>query len=97
MKQRNHMNNSKEARFLIDKIDAKLGRVEKELKFDKISFAVGIGIAILCVILMFIFADSHPVLSLFLGLIVVFGLCIAYTMAKEFLDDLKRFNAQSKE
>lgn len=91
------MNNSREARFLIDKIDAKLGSVEKELKFDKIAIAVGIGIAILCVILMLILADNHPVLTLFLGLIVIFGLCIAYTMAKEYFDDLKRFKAQSKE
>ena len=87
------MNNSREDRFLIDKIDAKFGSVEKELKFDKIAIAVGIGVAILCVILMFILADSHPVLSLFLGLIVILGLCIAYTMAKEYFDDLKRFKA----
>ena len=91
------MNNSREARFIINKIDAKLGSIEKELKFDKIAIAVGIGVAILCVFLMFILSDSHPVLSLFLGLFVIFGLCIAYTMAKECFDDLKRFKTQSKE
>lgn len=90
------MNNFRAARFLINKIDARLGSVEKELKFDKIAIAVGVGVAVLCVVLMFILAENHPVLTLFLGFIVVFGLCMAYTMAKEYFDDLKRFKAQSR-
>lgn len=91
------MNNFKETRLIINKIDARLGSVEKELKFDKIAIFTGLGLAIICATLIFLFVDRHPILSLFLVLLLFFGLCIAYTMAKEYFDDLKRFKSQQKD
>lgn len=85
------MNNTREARLIIDKIDAKLGSIEKELKFDKIAIAVGVGLVILGLILLPILAESHPLLTIFITLVIIFGGSIAYTMIKEYRDDLKRF------
>lgn len=91
------MNNFKETRLIINKIDARLGNVEKELKFDKIAIFSGLGLATICAILLYIFIDNHPILALFLALLLFFGLCVAYTMTKEYFDDLKRFKSQQKD
>lgn len=90
------MSNSPKARYFINKIDSRLGSTEKELKFDKIAIVVGLLFAIVCAFLTFYFSERHPVLALFLGMLVIFGLCIAYTMVKEYVDDLKRYKSQNK-
>lgn len=91
------MNNFRKGRLIINRIDARLDSVEKELKFDKIAIFSGIGLAIICAILITFLIDMHPVLTLFLVLLLFFGLCIAYTMSKEYFDDLKRFKSQQKD
>ena len=91
------MNNFRKGRLIINRIDARLDSVEKELKFDKIAIFSGIDLAIICAILITFLIDMHPVLTLFLVLLLFFGLCIAYTMSKEYFDDLKRFKSQQKD
>ncbi len=82
-------NNSRATRFLIDRIDSKLGSVEKELKFDKI--AIGAGIAIM-VIFAFVLGlvINRPALAILCLMLIIFGLFLAYVMVKEYIDDLKK-------
>lgn len=79
-------------RFLIDKIDQKLGSTEKELKFDKIAIMAGLLVMMVSAILLFICIESKPVLGLSCGLFFFFGLCFSYTMVKEYIDDKKKLN-----
>lgn len=87
---------SKGSRFLIDKIDSKLGSVEKELKFDKAVIFVGVGIVVISAFVLGIFINSHPVLALLSTMALMFGFFLSYTMVKEFLSDLKRYQSQYK-
>ena len=87
--------NAKETRYLIDRIDQKLGGIEKELKFDKVVISIGLGILIVAAIIFLCAVDSHPVLAVFSALAFMFGLFLTYTMAKEYSGDLKRFRAQN--
>lgn len=77
-------------RFLIDRIDKRLGSLERELKFDKTMIIVGSILGILALLGLFCFAEVHPVLSLGLGVFFLFALLLTYTMAKEYFNDLKR-------
>lgn len=78
-------------RFLIEKIDQKLGSTEKEIKFDKVVIIVGILITMISAIVLFLGIESKPVseiscISFFLGV------CLTYTMIKEYIDDKKKLN-----
>lgn len=86
---------AKGTRYLIDRIDQKLGGIEKELKFDKVVISIGLGILIIAAIILFCVVDSYPVLAIFSALFFMFGLFLIYTMAKEYIRDLKRLRAQN--
>ena len=75
---------------MIDKIDERLGSLENELKFDRIMIAVGSTLFIALILVVVLIAESHPIVSLFCGLGAVFFLLLAYTMFKEYRNDLKR-------
>lgn len=81
-------------RFLIDKIDNKLGSIEKELKFDKIMIIISIALIIVFSITTIISSENHPVLSLICGILDLFSLSLVYTMIKEFIEDMKRSKSQ---
>lgn len=86
---------AKGSRYLIDKIDRRLGGIEKELKFDKIVILVGLGIMIISALIFGFVIDSHPVLAIFSAMAFMFGLFLTYMMVKEYIGDLKRFKAQN--
>ena len=79
-------------RFLIDKIDERLGSLENELKFDRTMIVVGSALFIVLTLVVVLIAELHPIASLFCGLGAVFFLILAYMMLKEYRNDLKRKN-----
>ena len=81
-------------RFLIDKIDSKLGSLDKELKFDKMLIYIGIGIIIFFAFIILLIINKYPVLALFCALIIMFGIFLSYTMIKEYLSDLRKAKKQ---
>lgn len=84
------MNNFRANRFIIDKIDKRLGSIEKELKFDRIMILVGIVLAIVPAVLISFTADKALKLSLLLLILSMFGIVLIITMPKEYISDLKR-------
>lgn len=84
------MKNYKANRFLIDKIDKRLGSLDKELKFDKIMIAVGVFLIVAPIILLQFTAENNPVLSVLFLMLALVGIGITTTMVKEYLCDLKR-------
>lgn len=84
------MNNFRANRFIIDKIDKRLGSLEKELKFDRIMILVGIVLAIVPAVLISFTADKALKLSLLWLILSMFGIVLIITMTKEYISDLKR-------
>jgi hypothetical protein len=84
------MTNYKTNRFLIDKIDKRLGSLDKELKFDKIMIAIGVFLIVVPTILVQFTAEKSPKLSVLLLMLALVGIGITTTMVKEYLNDLKR-------
>ena len=82
-------NNSRATRFLIDRIDSKLGSVEKELKFDKIAIGVGLAIMVISAFVLGLAVD-RPALAVLCLMLIIFGFFLAYVMVKEYIDDLKK-------
>ena len=73
------------SRYLIDKVDARLGDVEKEKRFDIIMIVVGVLLMLSGIFL----ASSH--VSIILGVILsILGFAIAYVMIQEYHDDCKK-------
>lgn len=83
-------NNSKGTRYIIDRIDNKLGSVEKELKFDKIAMGIGLGIMALFAFLMGVTLSSHPAIAIVFLMFAMFGFMLFYVMFKEYLADLRK-------
>ncbi len=79
-------------RFLINKIDERLGGLENELKFDRIMITVSAALFVILLVVLTLIAKSHPIAALFCGLGAVFFLILAYMMFKEYRSDLKRKN-----
>ena len=84
------MTNYKANRFLIDKIDKRLGSLDKELKFDKIMIAIGVFLIVVPTILVQFTAEKSPKLSVLLLMLALVGIGITTTMVKEYLNDMKR-------
>ena len=84
------MTNYKANRFLIDKIDKRLGSLDKELKFDKIMIAIGVFLIVVPTILVQFTTEKSPKLSVLLLMLALVGIGITTTMVKEYLNDLKR-------
>lgn len=83
-------------RFIIDSIDAKLGSVEKEKKFDLWCVAVSITICALSVWAFLALGTEHTVLSFFALVGMVAGAGIGTCMLKEYFDDCRKAKQQKK-
>ncbi len=83
-------NKSRATRFLIDKIDSKLGSVEKELKFDKIVIGVSVALLVVFVIILALCSKGHAVLSIISILMIIFSASLAIYMTKEYFDDRQK-------
>ncbi len=80
------------SRFLIDKIDAKLGDVDKEIEFDKNMIYGSLGVIALEIILLALtsvssFFNVPAIIGAFLAALAIF---IIPVMAKELEDDKKK-------
>ena len=82
--------NYRSGRFLIDKIDSKLGSVEKELKFDKVVIGVSVVLMVAFAVILAQCSNAHPVLSIIRILMIIFSAALIVLMVKEYLEDLKK-------
>jgi uncharacterized membrane protein len=79
-------------RFLIDKVDSRLGDVDKEIRFDKTMISVCLGIVALEIILLalsmpFPFFQVPAIIGAFLCALAIF---IIPVMVKELKDDREK-------
>ena len=80
-------------RFLIDRIDERLGSVEKEIKFDKIAIAVSVLIIIAGIIISTLSANAGKGAIAIAGIMLVMvGGALLFAMVKELISDTKRAN-----
>lgn len=75
---------------MIDKIDSKLGSVEKELKFDKAAIGLSVVLLVAFAVVLALFSNGHPVLSIMSILMIIFSTSLAIYMTKEYFDDRKK-------
>ena len=87
------MSNSRNSRFLIDKIDAKLGSTEKELKFDIAAIIFGVILMIAGFALVLII--TKPAVALISIFIEMAGISLVYAMIKEYISDLRRYKQET--
>ena len=82
-------------RFLIDKVDTRLGDVDKEIKFDKSAIAVCVAAIVLEIAFAFLAGTSQVfvVLSLIFGFFAITALYILVIMIKELKADQKKKDA----
>lgn len=77
-------------RFLIDRIDERLGSVEKEIKFDRIAIGVGVILTIVGILIFCLCGIERPRLY-FIGVIFVMaGIAIMYVLTKELISDKRK-------
>ena len=80
-------------RFLIDRIDERLGSVEKEIKFDKIAIAVSVLIIIAGILISSLLANAGKGAIAIAGIMLVMvGGALLFAMVKELISDTKRAN-----
>jgi protein-S-isoprenylcysteine O-methyltransferase Ste14 len=80
-------------RFLIDRIDERLGSVEKEIKFDKIAIAVSVLVLIIGVVMSTLSMNNGKGAIGILGILITMaGVAILYAMVKELISDIKKAN-----
>ncbi len=83
----------KPGRYIIDKIDARLGDVEKEKKFDLACIFISVLIIALSAVLMSIDKVKLMIVGLFLAII---GVSFLYTMIKEYIADCRKGRSITK-
>lgn len=77
------------SRFLIDKVDEKLGDIEKEKKFDIIMIVIGDILFVIGLLLVSVCKSGNSIL--FIGLVfLMLGLILSYVMTKEYIADCKK-------
>jgi len=86
-------------RFIIDKVDAKLGNVEKEIKFDKIIIGICLCIIALEIILLAFSAESGllTVPTIVGAILAAFSICALPIMIKELKNDKEKAKRLSDE
>lgn len=77
-------------RWILDRIDKRLGSVEKEIKFDKILIIVGVILTIVFAVLLFFSVEKMSRLAILWVLMTMFGIVLTITMVREYLYDRKR-------
>lgn len=89
------MGNKRASRFLIDKIDERLGSVEKEIKFDIAVVIAGIALTVAGMISFVIDNGKHPGFCTICLMLSITGVCFAYVMTKEYIADCKKEKSQN--
>ena len=86
-------------RFIIDKVDAKLGDVEKEIKFDKIVIGICLCIIALEIILLAFSSESGrlTVPTIVGAILAAFSICALPIMIKELKNDKEKAKRLSDE
>ncbi len=86
-------------RFIIDKVDAKLGNVEKEIKFDKIVIGICLCIIALEIILLAFSSESGrlTVPTIVGAILAAFSICALPIMIKELKNDKEKAKRLSDE
>ncbi len=89
------MKSYRASRFLINRIDERLGDMEKEKKFDILMIFAGLalistGVLLLCFCLT---KSAWTILCFFM---IIAGLSISYVMIKEYIDDCKKATRQNQ-
>lgn len=86
-------------RFIIDKVDAKLGNVEKEIKFDKIIIGICLCIIALEIILLAFSSESGrlTVPTIVGAILAAFSICALPIMIKELKNDKEKAKRLSDE
>lgn len=89
----------KATRFIIDKVDAKLGNVEKEIKFDKIVIGICLCIIALEIILLAFSSESGrlTVPTIVGAILAAFSICALPIMIKELKNDKEKAKRLSDE
>lgn len=91
------MGNKRASRFLIDKIDERLGSVEKEIKFDIAVVIAGIALTVAGMTGFVIDNGKHPGFCTICLMLSITGVCFAYVMTKEYIADCKIENRKTKQ
>ena len=86
------MTSHKANRFLIDRIDQRLGSVEKEIKFDKIAICVCTVIMLTGILLSCLGGPEHAGMLVLGIMLVLLGITILYVFVKELISDTRRVN-----
>lgn len=81
------------SRFLIDKVDERLGDVEKEKKFDIYMIILGIVILLAGICILVFRSLSGPIAAIAI-LITLAGFVFTYTMIKEYIADCAKAKTQ---
>lgn len=82
-------------RFLIDKVDSRLGDVDKEIKFDKCAIATCVAVIVLEIAFALLASTSQVfvALSFVLGFFAITALYILVIMIRELKADQKKKDA----
>lgn len=84
------MKSYKASRFLIDRIDQRLGNVDKEIKFDTIAIAFGIFLTIAGILMCSLGGSLHAGLFALGIILCMSGTAIMYVLTKELISDIKK-------
>ncbi|MBP5676559.1 MAG: hypothetical protein J6W94_06060 [Bacteroidales bacterium] len=77
------------SRFLIDKVDERLGDVRKEKVFDLIMIAVGAVVTLVGIYVLLFRADAWLMRAT--GIVIIIAGCsLAYIMTREYIQDCKK-------
>ena len=91
------MRSYKATRFLIDKVDNKLGSVEKEIRFDKAMIRGSLAVITLEIILIVLasFFSVFGIPAIVGAFLAAIGLYVFFVMEKELRDDLAKAEKNS--
>lgn len=82
------------SRFLIDKVDERLGDVEKEKKFDIIMIVVGV-VSLLAGFLILALSPDTGVAVVIAILLLMLGVALTISMVKEYIADCAKAKART--
>lgn len=89
------------ARYWIDKIDAKLGDVDKEIKMDKTVIAISIGFIVFSAIIILLASFFQyrflVAIAIVCGFMAVLFLYILMIMVRELHDDIEKKKGASQQ
>ena len=90
------MRNKRASRFLIDKMDERLGSVENEIRFDIAVVIAGIVLTVAGISGIVIDNGNHPGVCAICLMLTITGVCFAYVMTKEYISDCKKEKSQNQ-